>query len=424
MKTSKKILGVLLALVMVLSLVPMAFAEGEEEIVPATEEEVLLGSESETEALLCCPPAVEPGDTVEPADTSRDFCEILSYLRTLAECAANMSDCDQARLMCGLLGTPDDYAALLEMDGEELLALAETAGEEMAYIAENIAEKTGDEITHLFDGMTCPPILGLLDDDLTDMIGHIDSIISDMINNCGHHDCEHGTQPGEGEHGDHSGHGGHGGHGDKDHKHRHDHDKKDDPETVVSTVTVLNSFAEVTGEGEYKCNDAVRIDAGTREGFEFIGWLNCSQNDVAELDDFFSAVANFQIPASGSHHYTLLACWLPTGEIDVDYTLTFVTNGGSSVDPVIGNVDDGPIDLSKHVTTRDGYTFLGWYADEELTQPISTVILDKDYTVYAKWQANAVATGDNFSIGLWVAVATVSGLCAAAFVLNKKFRKA
>jgi uncharacterized repeat protein (TIGR02543 family) len=40
--------------------------------------------------------------------------------------------------------------------------------------------------------------------------------------------------------------------------------------------------------------------------------------------------------------------------------------------------------------TREGYTFLGWYADEALTKKAETVTMNKDTTVYASWQASTV----------------------------------
>ena len=66
------------------------------------------------------------------------------------------------------------------------------------------------------------------------------------------------------------------------------------------------------------------------------------------------------------------------------YKLTFETNGGTAVDPVsmkAGSV----VDLAGYETTRDGYVFDGWYADSDLTEQVTSVKLNRNQTVYAKW---------------------------------------
>lgn len=66
------------------------------------------------------------------------------------------------------------------------------------------------------------------------------------------------------------------------------------------------------------------------------------------------------------------------------YKLTFETNGGTAVDPVsmkAGSV----VDLAEYETTRDGYVFDGWYADSDLTEQVTSVKLNRNQTVYAKW---------------------------------------
>ena len=67
-----------------------------------------------------------------------------------------------------------------------------------------------------------------------------------------------------------------------------------------------------------------------------------------------------------------------------EYTLAFDTRGGSvfaSVTKKAGTV----IDLSAYVPIKDGYTFDGWYTDAELTTVITSVTLNDNVTVYAKW---------------------------------------
>ena len=62
------------------------------------------------------------------------------------------------------------------------------------------------------------------------------------------------------------------------------------------------------------------------------------------------------------------------------YKLTFETNGGSSLEPVV-KIKGTVIDLAEYSAYRYGYTFDGWYADEALTQRVTSVTLDADKTV-------------------------------------------
>lgn len=252
----------------------------------------------------------------------------------------------------------------------------------------------------------------------------------------------------------------------------------------VCAVGVLNSYAKKSGAGwNYASGDIVYVDAGSRPDYEFAGWVNCGPTTV-KLKDASASRTCFVMPCG---NVCLMAIWKPieytltfetnggtpvepvkgtvcSGPVDlrshvttrdnytfagwyldaeltqpvdfikldkdttvyakwtpVDYTLTFETNGGSGVDSVIGNIESAPIDLTKYVPTKDGYTFVGWYADEALTQAITSVTLDHNTTVYAKWTPG-VATGDHSSMALWAAVASISALLAVAFVLrNKKY---
>ena len=69
------------------------------------------------------------------------------------------------------------------------------------------------------------------------------------------------------------------------------------------------------------------------------------------------------------------------------YKLTFETNGGSSLEPIV-KIKGTVIDLAEYSAYRYGYTFDGWYADEALTQRVTSVTLDADKTVYAAWTRN------------------------------------
>ena len=75
--------------------------------------------------------------------------------------------------------------------------------------------------------------------------------------------------------------------------------------------------------------------------------------------------------------------------------LTFDTCGGSSIKAVRA-FEGHMINLSGYQPTREGYEFSGWYADRNLTQPITEIRLNGNRTVYAGWIKQAEQTGENY----------------------------
>ena len=67
------------------------------------------------------------------------------------------------------------------------------------------------------------------------------------------------------------------------------------------------------------------------------------------------------------------------------YNLRFDTNGGDTMSTIVKKVNT-TIDLDEYVPTREGYKFVGWYADEDLTKPIDEITLTQSTTIYAKWE--------------------------------------
>ena len=87
---------------------------------------------------------------------------------------------------------------------------------------------------------------------------------------------------------------------------------------------------------------------------------------------------------------TIYAHWIYVGGGSViTYTLTFNTNGGSTI-PSITRMPGANVQLDPYKPTREGYTFAGWYSDSALTQSITEVRLTYNMTVYAKWTKNIV----------------------------------
>jgi uncharacterized repeat protein (TIGR02543 family) len=112
----------------------------------------------------------------------------------------------------------------------------------------------------------------------------------------------------------------------------------------------------------------------TREGYIFDGWF--FDEDLTNPFAIAGLLTN-QNP-------TLYAKW--TEEDEDTVTVTFESNGGSSVPAIVGTSGDA---LSEPADpTKAGFTFDGWYSDEALTTPYTfSTIPDNDVTLYAKWEA-------------------------------------
>lgn len=111
-----------------------------------------------------------------------------------------------------------------------------------------------------------------------------------------------------------------------------------------------------------------------------VQWTNDEGTAVGEAMTFsvdLSGVAYYQAPSHGGSGSS-------GGSVSTTYTLTFETNGGSAVSKVTKNKGTS-IDLAQYAPTKSGATFEGWYADKGLTKKITSVKLDANTTVYAKW---------------------------------------
>jgi uncharacterized repeat protein (TIGR02543 family) len=79
---------------------------------------------------------------------------------------------------------------------------------------------------------------------------------------------------------------------------------------------------------------------------------------------------------------TLYAKWMVN-----QYTITFETNGGSTVPSITLNF--GELVTAPADPTREGYIFNGWYVDANLTQVYGfSTIPANDFTLYANWTIN------------------------------------
>lgn len=71
------------------------------------------------------------------------------------------------------------------------------------------------------------------------------------------------------------------------------------------------------------------------------------------------------------------------------YTISFDSRGGSDV-PAQTGLMYGDYVSEPEPPTREGYTFAGWYHDENCQYPFhfDSTIVDASATLYASWKAN------------------------------------
>ena len=160
------------------------------------------------------------------------------------------------------------------------------------------------------------------------------------------------------------------------------------PEPVTYTVT-FETFGGTTVPSQTveEGDTATEPEDPTREGYTFGGWY---------LDEDCTVPYDFSTPVT--EDITIYAKWTkneeptpPGPEEPVTYTVTFETFGGTTVPSQ--TVKEGDTATKPQDPTRDGYTFGGWYLDEDCTIPydFSTPVTG-DITIYAKWTKNEEPT--------------------------------
>ena len=146
------------------------------------------------------------------------------------------------------------------------------------------------------------------------------------------------------------------------------------PVSVMSTLVFKAEDATtVTGQTEFSGVIGTVVTAPTVEktGYTFVGWKNESGEIVA---------APTEIPAE---NLTLTAEWVK------NVTVTFDTDGGSTIDPApYTDKTPGTELVAPADPTKEGYTFLGWMDASGNVVEIPNVFPTSDVTYTAKWALN------------------------------------
>jgi uncharacterized repeat protein (TIGR02543 family) len=149
------------------------------------------------------------------------------------------------------------------------------------------------------------------------------------------------------------------------------------------------SFANGGGEGEnptqtalnYGENITLPANPYTKAGYTFAGW-RIGENETLRQAGSIQLVTTNGFNESGST--TITAVWYQA------YTVSFVVNGGTAIDPIQTNID-GKITLPTP-DARTGYRFVGWYKEVGLTTSVNNnTVYEAAQTLYAKWEVSISA---------------------------------
>ena len=165
---------------------------------------------------------------------------------------------------------------------------------------------------------------------------------------------------------------------------------------TVKFVSEHGSFEDQTIE-HGKPIDPDKLTIPEVDGYTFDGWYT---------DDTRTKEFDFSTPITSNT--TVYAKWTAN-----DYEVRFITEHGDA--PASQNVPYNETATNPGELTEDGYTFIGWYADEahETKFDFSTPITG-DTKVYAKWEKNAPVLPDTYALNVSGAFVYVDGVDVTA----------
>lgn len=156
-------------------------------------------------------------------------------------------------------------------------------------------------------------------------------------------------------------------------------EKDKEPEDTYYTVNFDVSGGTGVAEQRVKEGElAKKPKDPTRTGYTFAGWYQ---------DAAYTAAWDFA-KDTVSENITLYAKWAEASEPqpeEKEYTVVFVSNGGTSVPDQ--TVKEGGKVTAPEKPQRSRYIFRGWYQDEACKRPwdFENDIVTRDMTLYAKW---------------------------------------
>lgn len=132
----------------------------------------------------------------------------------------------------------------------------------------------------------------------------------------------------------------------------------------------------------------------TKENYTFAGWYNGNEK--------------FDFTTVPTGDVTLTAKWTAK-----NYEVSFITEHGKT--PTSQNVPYNETADDPGTLTEEGYTFIGWYADEaHKTKFDFSTPITGDTKVYAKWEKNAPVLPDTYALNVSGAFVYVNGVDVTA----------
>ena len=166
---------------------------------------------------------------------------------------------------------------------------------------------------------------------------------------------------------------------------------------TVKFVSNHGSFADQTIE-HGKLIETDKLTIPEVEGYTFDGWYTTNDTHSTKFD--------FSTPITGDT--TVYAKWTAN-----DYEVSFITEHGDA--PTSQNVQYNGTAKDPGKLTAEGYTFIGWYADENRTIEFNfNTPITGDTKVYAKWEKNAPVLPDTYALNVSGAFVYVDGVDVTA----------
>ena len=168
-------------------------------------------------------------------------------------------------------------------------------------------------------------------------------------------------------------------------------EKGDDP--IYYTVGFNSQGGEEIAPITKEKGAEITLPTPVRGGYTFNGWYSAALGGSKYLSPY---------TLTGS--VTMYAQWTAITPNTNSYTLTFDTQGGTSVSPMSGTSGTS---VTLPTPTRSGYTFNGWYnAASGGTKYLSPYTLAGNVTMYAQW--TAVGGGNDTESGKDTTIAGIA----------------
>ncbi len=166
--------------------------------------------------------------------------------------------------------------------------------------------------------------------------------------------------------------------------------------TVVPDPVRYTVIFDVNADGDAVQNepDVARVDENTavaepsvdpiRSGYDFLGWYDNADGN-GDAYDFSSPIT--------SNNFIIYAVWSET----VTYHDVLVDYQGGGSNETLSIAEGSTVTLDD--PTREGYRFDGWYIDDTFSTAYNfSLVVNSDFTLYAKWVEQVIVTFDlNYS---------------------------